>query len=91
MKIIRQNPKGGRIINNFPLHTDQEGNIGLMLGYIPEDFTPGDKLLIPLDLACQYAHQFHDSTSSFYRRFKKLKPRKSLRQWAIEKLGGVDN
>lgn len=96
MKITRQNPTGGRKLDegNYPLHQDSQGNFGFLLGYIDKDTILGDKIIIPMTQAKDFAEKMGFSLADFNERFKSYGPKKSLRQRLIEWLGGrvvVDN
>lgn len=86
MLILRANPKGGRPLksNHFPLHEDEQGNFGYLIGYDRN----GDKMLIPISLAEQIATQFGENTSAFKQMANKLKPKVPFRQWLFLKLFG---
>jgi hypothetical protein len=48
MLVMRSNPKGGRPLKkgHFPLHFDEDGNFGHLLGYNEK----GNKLILPIPL-----------------------------------------
>lgn len=77
MLITRHNPNGGRSIkqNHFPLHQDRDGNFGLLIGYDRD----GDKMLIKMSDATDFANQFGDGISKFKKLFKEDKPTIPLR------------
>lgn len=69
--IVRANPRGGHklIPNRFPLHQDQNGNFGYLIGYSET----GDKLLCPINLAEQFANKFADEIHATKILLKKCK------------------
>lgn len=71
MLVQRNNPLGGRRLreNTFPLHEDKDGNFGLLLGYDRD----GDKILIALRDAENFASQFGLSVKEYRKMFKKPK------------------
>lgn len=73
MLIQRNNPLGGRRLkdNSFPLHEDRAGNFGLLIGYDKD----GDKMLIPLRDAQNFASQFGVSLSEYKRLLKTTAPK----------------
>lgn len=85
MIISRANPKGGRPLTDgtFPLHEDNRGNFGVLVGYLDD----GEKILIPLSLADEFACQFAFSLEDFRKRMYG-RPKINIRHKIIRILGG---
>ncbi len=90
MIITRKSPLGGRPLEDFhfPLHTDKQGNLGFLVGYVPKESGVGDKILIRISDAESVANKFGLAVNDFQERFKELKPKQTLREKLIRLLGG---
>lgn len=92
MKAQRNNPNGGRELqdNHFPLHEDRQGNFGYLIGYIDKNITPGDKIVVPVGLATQFAEHLGFSIANFREIISTgYRPRKKLKVRLVEMLGGT--
>lgn len=91
MIVTRKHPLGGKPLKkgSYLLHSDRAGNFGFMIGYIPENVFTGDKILLPLTEAEDFARCLGCGLESFYERFEpKEKPKEKLRRWLVGLLGG---
>lgn len=87
MVLLKANPKGGPKMKpgNYPYDWDSEGRTGYRVGYCD----CGAKIVIPIQEAEIIAEVFARETEKFYDKFREMaKPKKSFRQYLIEKLGG---
>ena len=86
MLIVRANPKGGHPLkqNHFPLHQDQQGNFGFLIGYNKD----GDKILIPISLAEQIGNQLGSGATGLTAMINKFTPRRSFKEWLFVQLFG---
>lgn len=86
MLLLRYNPKGGPKLkpNNFPIHSDSQGNLGLLIGYDKD----GEKLLLPISLAEQVANVFASRVFGFKNKIKSINPyipwRERLALWLLK-------
>lgn len=96
MTITRKHPVAGKPLlkGSFNLHSDKGGNFGILIGYVPEGAFTGDKILLTMQDAEDFARHLHCGLKNFYERFEpKEKFKEKIRRWLLGILGGsaVDN
>lgn len=91
MAILRANPNGGRPLKpgSFPLVVGKDGRMGYKLGWC--DCGCKEEIVIALGDWSDFSEGINESQQKAFSIIESLKPKRTLREWLIEKLGGYSS